>query len=82
MAPSAAEIDGLTDKIISCAIEVHRTLGPGLLESVYRECMMVELKNSHLRAENERHVMLEYKGQRINGTLKLDLLVEECIVME
>jgi GxxExxY protein len=44
--------------------------------------MMVELKNSHLRAESERHVMLEYKGQRINGTLKLDLLVEECIVVE
>lgn len=82
MALSAAEIEHLTDKIISCAIEVHRTLGPGLLESVYRECLIIELKSNHLRAESERHVLLEYKGQRVNGTLKLDLLVEECVVVE
>ena len=82
MTLAAAEIEHLTDKIISCAIEVHRTLGPGLLESVYRECLIVELRNNRLRAESERRVMLEYKGQRINGTLQLDLLVEECVVVE
>jgi GxxExxY protein len=82
MAPPAAEVDGLTDKIISCAIEVHRVLGPGLLESVYRECMLVELTSHQLCAESERRVMLEYKGQRIKGTLQLDLLVEECVVVE
>jgi GxxExxY protein len=82
MTPPVTEVEHLTDRIIGCAIEVHRTLGPGLLESVYRECMIIELRSDHLRVESERHVLLEYKGQRINGALKLDLLVEDCIVVE
>lgn len=86
-APSAqmthiAELDALTEKVIGCAIEVHRTLGPGLLESVYRECMIIEMLGHHLSVQSERHVPLEYKGQRIKGQLKLDLLVEGCVVVE
>lgn len=82
MTPTAAEVEQLTERIIGCAIEVHRILGPGLLESVYRECMIVELTKNRLRVESERSVPLEYKGQRINGELKLDLLVEGCVVVE
>jgi GxxExxY protein len=76
------EIEELTEKTIGCAIEVHRILGPGLLESVYRECMMIEMRREGLRFESEQHIALDYKGQRIRGALKLDLLVEGCVVVE
>jgi GxxExxY protein len=82
MTSLVADVDQLTERIIGCAIEVHRTLGPGLLESVYRECMIIELRENHLRVESEQHVPLEYKGRRIYGELKLDLLVEGCVVVE
>ena len=70
MTSADPEVDARTEKIIGCAIEVHRTLGPGLLESLYRECMIIEMRSEHLRVETERHVHLEYKGQRINGELR------------
>jgi GxxExxY protein len=82
VSPNPADIDALTEKIIGCAIEVHRTLGPGLLESVYRECLIVELERRELRVESEKHVSLEYKGKRITSRLKLDLLVEGTVVVE
>jgi len=74
--------DELTSMIIGAAIEVHSILGPGLLESVYKESLIVELKRRGLRAERERHVPLHYKGRPIDGHLKLDLLVEDKVVVE
>jgi len=82
MSITPAELDDLTEKIIGCAIEVHRVLGPGLLESVYQECMIIEMRRVGLRFESDRSVTIEYKGQRISGGLKLDLLVEGCVVVE
>jgi GxxExxY protein len=82
MTVPVAEIDELTEKVIGCAIEVHRILGPGLLESVYRQCMIIELRRECLRVDREQHVPLDYKGQRISGGLTLDLLVDRCIVVE
>ena len=82
MTRSPAEVEALTEKIIGCAIEVHRTLGPGLLESVYRECIIVEMRRDGLEVDSERHVSLEYKGERIGAALKLDLLVEGSVVVE
>ena len=82
MTPTLAEVEEVTEKIIGWAIEVHRILGPGLLESVYRDCMIIEMRRHQLRVDSERHVPLYYKGQRINGGLKLDLLVEGCVVVE
>ena len=76
------QIKALTETIIGCAIEVHKTLGPGLLESVYRECLILELRDSWLGVEVERHVPLDYKGQRIRTQLIVDLLVEKCVVVE
>jgi GxxExxY protein len=76
------QINGLTERVIACAIEVHRTLGPGLLESIYRECLAVELAAHQLLFEAERFVPIDYKGQRVRGTLKLDLLVEGSVVVE
>lgn len=72
----------LTERVIGCGIEVHKTLGPGLLESVYRECLIAELTESRLLFESERYVPIEYKGRRIKGVLKIDLLVEDSIVVE
>ena len=82
MSITPAELDDLTEKIIGCAIEVHRVLGPGLLESVYQECMIIEMRRRGLRFESDRHVTIDYKGQRISGGLKLDLLVDGCVVVE
>jgi GxxExxY protein len=82
MITAPAEIQELTEKIIGCAIEVHRILGPGLLESVYRECLIIEMRGNGLRADGERRVSFDYKGQRIGGGLKLDLLINDCIVVE
>lgn len=72
----------LTEKVIGCAIEVHRTLGPGWLEGVYRECLIVELTASQLCGQSEGRIPLEYKGQPIRGELRLDLLIEGCVVVE
>jgi GxxExxY protein len=82
MSVTALELEALTEKIIGCAIEVHRTLGPGLLESVYRECLISELLAERIHFESELQIPLEYKGRRIGSRLKLDLLVEGCIVVE
>jgi len=75
-------INSLTKQVIGSAIEVHRHLGPGLLESIYRECLMMELHDNQLRFESERFVPIEFKGRRVRGGLKLDLLVEGCLVVE
>jgi len=76
------DFEPLTNQIIACAIEVHKTLGPGLLESVYQECMEVELENANLEFRSEHRIPLEYKGRRLRGALKLDLLVGGCVVVE
>jgi GxxExxY protein len=62
---SRTDLNSLTEKVIGSAIEVHRTLGPGLLESVYRDCLVVELTAARLRFESEQRIPLEYKGQPI-----------------
>ncbi len=82
MFPNLAAIEQLTAQIIGCAIEVHKALGAGLLESVYRECMIIEMRNAQLRFESERRITLTYKGVPINSKLRLDLLVEGVVVVE
>lgn len=68
--------------MIGCAIEVHRILGAGLLESVYTECLHRELRVQRLFAERERRVPVIYKGERLGEMFKIDLLVEKCVVVE
>ncbi len=82
MAMTDDQIEALTETIIGCAIEVHKTLGPGLLESVYRECLVLGLRGSRLGVEIERRLPFDYKGQRIRSKLIVDLLVEKCIIVE
>jgi GxxExxY protein len=76
------EIDALTGRVIGCAIEVHRTLGPGLLEGVYQHCLLVELILAGLNVDAERHVEINYKGHKIPRALKLDIVVDDRLVLE
>ena len=76
------EIDALRERIIGCAIEVHRTLGPGLLESVYAECMVIEMRAADLRVETQRPIGLTYRGQRLTTQLRMDFVVENRLVVE
>ena len=71
-----------TEGIIGAAIEVHRTIGPGLLESVYEECVVIELELRGMRVERQQPVPLVYKGRRIGGDLKIDLIVNDRVVVE
>ena len=68
--------------IIGCAIEVHKHLGPGLLESVYEACFIEELKAKNLKVESQLYLPLNYKGKDLGKVLKLDVLVEDVIVVE
>ncbi|RPI52481.1 MAG: GxxExxY protein [Acidobacteria bacterium] len=76
------EINQLTDLIIGCGIEVHKALGAGLLESVYRECFVIELAAAQLNVACERRVKLNYKGKPIKSQLQNDLVVESFIIVE
>jgi GxxExxY protein len=82
MAWSRSDVNVLTEKVIGAAIEVHRTLGPGLLERMYRECLEIELAAAGLCVESERRIPLEYKRHRLRSQLQLDLLVDGCLVVE
>ncbi len=73
--------DNLTRKIIGAAIEVHKLLGPGLLESIYEEALCVELEMRDLRVERQVNVDVLYKGHVIKGQ-RIDLLVEKEVILE
>lgn len=72
----------LTDEIIGAAIEVHRHLGPGLLESAYEECLCRELELRGLSFERQKPLPLEYKGVRLDCGYRIDLVVESKVVLE
>jgi GxxExxY protein len=71
-----------THDIIGAAIEVHRSLGPGLLESIYLECLCHELRMRNVVFDREVPIPLRYKGLVLNHSYRLDLLVAGCIVVE
>ena len=77
-----ASFNQLTGKIIAAGIEVHRALGPGLLESVYAECLRFELSAQGIKFEAERTVPIVYKGTPLHAHYRLDLVVEELVVVE
>jgi GxxExxY protein len=72
----------ITEGIIGAAIEVHRTLGPGLLESAYEECLCHELGLRQLPFERQRALPVEYKGLQLDCGYRLDLLVARSVVVE
>ncbi|MCI0354084.1 MAG: GxxExxY protein [Acidobacteria bacterium] len=75
------ERDPLTAKIIACAIEVHRHLGPGLLEATYEAALCMELENAGLKYQRQLPCAVTYKGKAV-GEYRLDLLVEDSVVVE
>lgn len=76
------EYDVLTDKIISAAIEVHRELGPGLLESVYEYCLLEECQDRGLKVKQQLKLPVVYKGKELNKNFFIDLLIENEIIVE
>ena len=76
------EFDQLSNQVIGCAIEVHRTLGPGLLESAYRQCLAYELSRMDVRFEMEKSIVIDYKGIAIQNGFRADLIVEEKLLLE
>ena len=76
------EIDHLTGEIIGSAIEVHRQLGPGLLESTYEACLKYELDLKGLKVERQQSLPMVYKGVSLDCGYRLDLVVEEEVVVE
>jgi GxxExxY protein len=76
------DVDQVAERAIACAIEVHRTMGTGLLESIYEECMILECRAQGLHIECEQVVPVHYKGTRLVSRFKVDILVEKCLVLE
>lgn len=72
----------MTYEIIGAAIEVHKELGPGLLESVYHKCLKKELETRQIQFETELCVPIEYKGEDIDADLRCDFFIDDCIVVE
>jgi GxxExxY protein len=76
------ELNELSKTIIGCAIEVHRQLGPGVLESAYQECLFYELEKSGLKVVREVPMPIVYKEIKLEHGYRMDLLVEDKIVIE
>ena len=72
----------LTEQIIGCAIKVHRSLGPGLLESAYQECLLFELKKAGVFVEKEKPLPLVYEEVKLDCGYRIDLFVEKQVVIE
>ena len=74
--------DQLSNEIIGAAIEVHKHLGPGLLESTYERCLCRELALRNIRFQTQVALPIEYKGIKLDCGYRLDVIVEECVVLE
>ena len=72
----------ISEKIIGCAIEVHRQLGPGLLESVYEEALCYELSQAGLRFQRQEEVSIKYKGVVLRAPLRLERIVEGKVIID
>ncbi|MCE9599961.1 MAG: GxxExxY protein [Spirochaetia bacterium] len=74
--------NGLTSEVIRAAIEVHRTLGPGLLESVYELSLVLELLSSDVRVERQVEIPVSYKGTELGTSFRADLIVDSRLILE
>lgn len=80
--PNAYHLNRITSAIIAAAIEVHRVLGPGLLEEPYRRCLAIELRRAGRLVEQKRRILLAYKGERVGIGYEADLVVDGCVIVE
>lgn len=76
------EINQITRVVIGCAIEVHKSLGPGLLESAYEECLSFELINAGFKIERQKPTPVIYKDIKLDCGYRIDILVENILVIE
>ena len=76
------DINELTGQVIGAAIEVHRTLGPGLLESTYEECLCIELGLREFPYERQKELPVEYKGVKLDCGYRLDIVVANRLILE
>jgi len=82
MAEMAREVNRITESIIGAAIEVHRAMGPGLLEAIYEDCLCHELQLREILFERQRPAPIKYKGVKLAHQYRLDLLVAHTVVVE
>lgn len=76
------KLNELSNKIIGLAIEVHKTLGPGLLESAYKQCLAYELSNANIKFEIEKPIPVVYKNVNIDCAFRSDFIAEKSIILE
>jgi GxxExxY protein len=76
------DINELTGKVIGAAIDVHKILGPGLLESAYEECLCYELSNRGILFERQKELPIEYKGMTLDCGYRLDILIPDKLIIE
>jgi GxxExxY protein len=82
MHPLFAKADRLSGEVIGAAVEVHRIMGPGLLESIYERCLLRELELRRVPVVNQEEVIIAYKGTMFTETLRFDLLIDGCLLVE
>jgi GxxExxY protein len=80
--PLFTDINNLTGVVINAAIEVHKTLGPGLLESIYEECLCHELGLRKIEFERQKELPIDYKGIKVKCNYRVDLLVDNQLILE
>ncbi|HEG44602.1 MAG TPA: GxxExxY protein [Phycisphaerales bacterium] len=76
------EFDELSNKVIGCAIEVHRNLGPGLLESAYEQCLSYELLQAGIGHQTQKEISVKYKEITLDCGYKADIMVEDKLIVE
>jgi GxxExxY protein len=76
------EVNQISEKIIGCAIQVHRILGPGLLESTYEVCLIHELRKAGLEVQSQLALPVIYDGIKLDAGYRIDLLVENAVIVE
>jgi len=77
-----SDVNDLTGEVIGAAIEVHRILGPGLLESVYEECLCIEMGLRGIPYERQKRLPIEYKGNEVEDNLRLDVVADGRVIVE
>ena len=76
------EFDSLSNRVIGCALEVHRALGPGLLESAYEQCLAHELQCNSIAFSSQQALPVEYKGAHLDCGYRVDLIVKDKLIVE
>ena len=75
-------INDISGQVIGAAIEVHKTIGPGLLEGIYEDCLCVELERRRIPFERQKGIKIEYKGVKLDSQYRLDLIVNGLVIVE